>query len=44
MAGSDNANGFPHSDVAARYRRLGIPLLRTDHEGSVAVFVSSDGA
>ncbi len=40
-AGLGNPFGFPSPDVVDRYRRLGIPLLRTDLDGSVSV--STDG-
>jgi competence protein ComEC len=39
--GFGNSYGFPHPPVLERYRRLKIPVLRTDLDGSVAVF--SDG-
>jgi competence protein ComEC len=35
--GPDNRFGFPHPEVAARYRRLGVGTLRTDRDGLVVV-------
>lgn len=35
--------GHPHPKVAARYRELGIPMLRTDLDGAVDVLVRRDG-
>jgi competence protein ComEC len=35
--GSFNRFGFPHRAVVQRYRRLGIPLVRTDQLGTVSV-------
>jgi len=40
-AGRTNRFGHPHPEVVARYRRIGIPLHRTDRDG--AVMVESDG-
>lgn len=36
-AGHDNPYGHPHREVVAEVARLGIPLLRTDEDGSVTV-------
>ena len=36
-AGRDNAYGHPHREVVAELERLGIPLRRTDREGTVTV-------
>lgn len=38
-----NRYGFPHQEVVARYRRLGLPLLRTDLSGAVRWRVEADG-
>ncbi len=40
-AGRGNVYGVPHPDVLERYERLGILILRTDHEG--AIEISADG-
>ncbi len=36
-AGRDNPYGHPHREVVAELERLGIPLRRTDREGTVTV-------
>lgn len=36
-AGRDNPYGHPHREVVAELDRLGIPLRRTDLEGTVTV-------
>ena len=35
--GEENHFGLPHSSVVQRYEDLGIPLLRTDIDGAVAL-------
>jgi competence protein ComEC len=35
--GHRNRYGHPHAEVLARYRAMGIPVLRTDREGAVSV-------
>ncbi|MCP5279486.1 MAG: DNA internalization-related competence protein ComEC/Rec2 [Thiobacillus sp.] len=35
--GHRNRYGHPHGEVLARYRGMGIPVLRTDREGAVSV-------
>jgi competence protein ComEC len=40
-AGVGNVYGHPHPEVVARYRRVGVILLRTDREGAVSI--ASDG-
>jgi competence protein ComEC len=36
-AGEANRFGFPHAEVLDRFRRRGVPLLRTDRNGAVTV-------
>jgi competence protein ComEC len=40
--GAGNAYGFPHPSVLARYERFGVPIVRTDRDGSV--WASIEGA
>jgi competence protein ComEC len=40
--GADNEFGHPRPEVLARYRELGIPILRTDQHGTITL--ASDGA
>lgn len=39
--GADNEFGHPKTEVLARYRELGIPVLRTDQHGTITL--ASDG-
>jgi competence protein ComEC len=41
--GGANPFGFPDPGVLARYRRLGVRLLRTDVDGSVLVWIDDRG-
>ena len=39
--GHRNRYGHPHGEVLARYRGMGIPVLRTDRDGAVKVVLGS---
>jgi competence protein ComEC len=41
--GAGNSFRFPHGHVLERYRRLGVPLVRTDRQGAVRIELFSDG-
>jgi competence protein ComEC len=41
--GHRNRYGHPHGEVLARYRQLGIPVLRTDREGAISVVMGQAG-
>lgn len=38
--GAKNRYGHPHQEVLSRYQSLGIPLLRTDNEGTIRFDIS----
>ncbi|HEX5044054.1 MAG TPA: DNA internalization-related competence protein ComEC/Rec2 [Candidatus Polarisedimenticolaceae bacterium] len=42
-AGRDNVHGHPHPETARRIRRAGIPLRRTDRDGSVRLVETAAG-
>jgi competence protein ComEC len=41
-AGQYNRYGHPHPDVLSRFKRLGIPLYRTDTQGAIQLFYSNN--
>lgn len=41
--GERNRYGHPHPEVMARYRGLGVPILRTDRDGAVTVRFTGGG-
>ena len=41
--GHRNRYGHPHGEVLARYRGMGIPVLRTDRAGAVSVVMGEGG-
>ena len=43
MAGANNKYGHPSAEVMNRFKSLGIPVYRTDEQGTIIVTLSEDG-
>lgn len=43
MAGANNKYGHPDAEVMSRFENLGIPVYRTDEQGTIIVTLSEDG-
>ena len=43
MAGADNKYGHPSAEVMNRFKSLGIPVYRTDEQGTIIVTLSESG-
>ena len=43
MAGANNQYGHPDAEVMDRFKNLGIPVYRTDEQGTIIVTLSEDG-
>ena len=43
MAGANNKYGHPSAEVMNRFKSLGIPVYRTDEQGTLIVTLSEDG-
>lgn len=43
MAGTNNKYGHPDAEVMNRFESLGIPVYRTDEQGTIIVTLSEDG-
>lgn len=43
MAGANNQYGHPDAEVMNRFKNLGIPVYRTDEQGTIIVTLSEEG-
>ncbi|MBP3904320.1 MBL fold metallo-hydrolase, partial [Turicibacter sp.] len=43
MAGANNQYGHPDAEVMDRFKNLGIPVYRTDEQGTIIVTLSEEG-